>query len=237
MLSWTDDKRHQLQHSLIQTHTTQNTPQHTQYTTHNTQHNTTQHNTTQHNTAQHNTTQHNTISNKQQTNKQPEKHYVEFAHFPLLLHFEIAHFPLFVHLETAHFPLLLVQSDDAVNIHSSGAVSYVSSAVSWAAFLLKVMLASLELETLLAWLWGTVGRLWGVAPALGDSCQWACSEDTVSGVLRDQGVLGVCGERWRRERARGGRLVEVQVIEDDSWLWTVQQRFVEQDLEAPRVGV
>ena len=88
------------------THTTQNTPQHTQYTTHN---------TTQHHTTPHNTTQHNTTSNKQQTDKQPEKNIMLnllIFHFCCILN--IAHFPLFVHLETAHFPFLLVQSDDAV---------------------------------------------------------------------------------------------------------------------------
>ena len=39
----------------------------------------------------------------------------------------------------------------------------------------------------------------------------ACSGDGVLAVLREQGVLGVCGGRWRR-RGGGGGVVDVPVV-------------------------
>ena len=74
------------------------------------------------------------------------------------------------------------------------------------AFFMKVMLASLEPETLLAWCvlvlrHGTMGRLRSGC----DRCcptrvsSSACSEDKVSSILREQ------VEAWRWQRRRGGR--------------------------------
>ena len=77
----------------------------------------------------------------------------------------------------------------------------------------------------------------GVTLALGDRCcptrvsSSACSEDKVSGVLREPGVLGVCGRRWRRRRGRArvgwrrGVSVEVYMVFSQD---KVLQRFVEQ---------
>ena len=114
-----------------------------------------------------------------------------------------------------------------------------------AAFLVKVMLASLEPETLLAWCvlvlrHGTMGRLWcGVAPALGVTvavrlvsvlrhAQRTRSQANFTSKVFLVSVASGGGGGGRGRGSGGGVLLGLD---------RVQQRFVEQDLEALRVGV
>ena len=81
-------------------------------------------------------------------------------------------------------------------------------------FLMKVMLASLE--PVRCWP-GAVGSGVELHRPGNDRCcptrasSSGCPEDGDSCVLREQGVCGVCGERWRR---RLGRWLGVDSVRD-----------------------